>query len=149
MVLGISIELETGARTFQIRTLPVPVPAAMKRARCPGMSVGFEIGSVGDIGVSDGEDAVDRPEKLSSGSPEKVCEAMLEASNVVAVISILRRPPSDSLEVRHPSIMGRGVMDPAMSSCDSESSRLSKENDDIGAVIGESGTPNNEGEVEP
>ncbi len=72
IVLVVSADLEIGARTFQRKTLPVPVPAAHSRARWPGMSAGLATGSVGDNGVSDGEEAVDRPEKLSSGSSEIV-----------------------------------------------------------------------------
>ena len=48
------------------------------------------MGSVGDIGVRDGEDAVDLPEKLSNGSSEIVCDAKIELSIEVAIICTFR-----------------------------------------------------------
>jgi hypothetical protein len=80
------------------------------------MSAELAIGSVGDNGVRDGEDAVDRPEKLSSGSSEVVWVAMCELSIAVAMICMVLNPSSEKTDVRHSSLIGRGVIDPAMSS---------------------------------
>ena len=77
--------------------------------------------------MSEGDDAVDRPEKLSRGSSEMVWQANVELSIAVATICMFRRPPYEKSEVLHSSVIGRGVIDPAKSSCDNESSRRSNE----------------------
>ena len=74
------------------------------------------MGSVGDIGVRDGEDAVDLPEKLSNGSSEVVRVAIVELSIAVAKICIVLSPSSASIEMHHSSLIGRGVIEPATSS---------------------------------
>ena len=107
------------------------------------------MGSVGDIGVSVGDEAVDRPEKLSRGSSEMVCEAKVESSIAVATICMLRRPPNANNEVLHSSLIGLGVTDPANSSCSSESASRSNENPGESAINGEDEPPNIEGDVDP
>ena len=99
--------------------------------------------------MSEGEDAVDRPEKLNSGSSEMVCVAKTELSIAVASICRFLSPPRANTELRHSSVIGRGVIEPVRSSCDSESSSLSNENDGAGAVKGEAVPPKREGELEP
>ena len=143
----LSIDLETGARTSQSTTEPSLVPAANSRARCPGTSAGLAVGSEPDIGVKDGEDAFERPEKLSSGSSDVVCVANADVSIVVDVISTFFRPPRENFEVRHSSVIGRGVMDPVKSSCVSESSRRSNEKVGVGESTGEAVPPKREGGV--
>lgn len=104
--------------------------------------------SVGDIGVREGDDAADRPEKPSSGSSELVCEASIEWSIAVAKSCMFFRPPSENKVVRHSSVIGLGVIEPEKSSCESESSSLSKEK--VGAAVnkGEDEPPNSDGESE-
>lgn len=99
-------------------TLPVCVPTAINLARCPGTSVELTTGPVADMGVSDGEEAVDRPENPSNGSSHLVCTAYVEQSIVVAVIWTVFSFPNESVEVRHSSIKGFGVIEPLKSSGD-------------------------------
>jgi len=80
------------------------------------MSAGFNIDSEGDIGVKVGEEAVDRPEKLNSGSSEIVWTANDDMSKVVAMICALRRVPNVTIDTRHSSLIGLGVMNPSKSS---------------------------------
>ena len=98
-------------------TLPVCVPTAISLARCPGTSVELARGPEDDIGVRDGEEAVDGPVNASNGSSHMVCTAWVEQSIALAVICRdFSSLPKESFEVLHSSIMGLGVMDPVRSS---------------------------------
>ena len=91
-VLIASTDREIGARMFQSKTVPSFVPTANRRARWPGTSAGLLTGSFADIGVSDGEDALDRPEKPSNGSSDVVCVANVELSMADARMWTFLRP---------------------------------------------------------
>ena len=84
------------------------------------MSVLLANGPVEDIGVYEGEDAVERPVKPSKGSSACVWTACVEQSIVVAVIWQFFSLPNDSFEVRHSSSMGLGVNEPPSSSVEGE-----------------------------
>ena len=68
----VSEVFDTGARIFHSSIVPVLVPAAIRRARCPGMSFGLATSSEADNGVKVGEDAADRPEKPKGESSAMV-----------------------------------------------------------------------------
>ena len=59
------------------------------------------------------------------------------------------KPSNARIEVRHSSLIGRGVIEPATSSCVNVSSKLSKEKVAVGAVGDVGLSPNNDGDSEP
>lgn len=84
------------------------------------MSVLLVNGPVEDMGVYEGDDAVEGPVKPSKGSSACVWTACVEQSIFVAVIWQCFSLPNDSVEVRHSSSMGLGVTEPPSSSAGEE-----------------------------
>ena len=76
------------------------------------MSVLLANGAAEDIGVYEGDDAVEGPVKPSRGSSACVWTACVEQSIVLAVIWQFFSLPNDIFEVRHSSSMGLGVSEP-------------------------------------
>src|ERR1700753_4305359 len=93
------------ARAFQMKMLPVPVPMATKRARCPGTAAPSGTRTGESMGVLDPLDVSEALPTVMSGSSVRFRVAKVEPSRHVANIRKEAVLPNESCEGRHSSTM--------------------------------------------